>query len=228
MRVDATHHRDGPDLDSTAESLGEELANSFTHGIGALLSLAALTVLIIFASLEGGAWHVVGCAVFGTSLILLYTASTLYHSIPNKRARRVFQAFDHSAIFLLIAGTYTPFLLVNLRGPWGWSLLGAIWGIAVLGIGLRVSLRRRPHALFVALYVAMGWVALVAIRPIIALIPVGGLVLLIAGGVAYTLGVGFYLWRRLPYNHAVWHLFVLAGSALHFLAVLNYVIPHKV
>lgn len=212
-------------MDTAPDSFGEELANSLTHGVGALLSIAALTVLVTFAGLEAGPWHVVGCAIFGASLVLLYTASTLYHSIPHTGARKLFRAFDHSAIFLLIAGTYTPFLLVNLQGPWGWSLLGIIWGIALLGITLRLVWRRRQKLLFVALYVGMGWVALVAIRPIAALVPEGGIALLVAGGIAYTAGVAFYLWRRLPYNHAIWHLFVLAGSTCHFFAVYAYVIP---
>lgn len=207
------------------EGFGEELANSLTHGLGALLSVAALVILVTFASLEGGAWHVVGCAVFGASLISLYTASTLYHSFPQPAARRVFSVLDHSAIFLLIAGTYTPFLLVNLRGILGWSLFGIIWGIAILGIALRLALRERPTKIFVALYIAMGWAAVVAIKPIVALIPAGGLAWLVAGGLAYTAGVGFYMWRGLPYSHAIWHLFVLAGSGLHVVAVYRYVIP---
>lgn len=210
------------------ESFGEELANSLTHGLGVLLSVVGLVVLVTMASLEAGVWHIVGSAVFGVSLIVLYTASTLFHSFPQPAARAVFSVLDHSAIFLLIAGTYTPFLLVNLQGPWGWSLFGVIWSIAVFGIGLRLVVRERPTRLFVALYIAMGWAALVAIKPIVALVPTGGLVLLVAGGLAYTAGVVFYLWRRLPYNHAVWHLFVLAGSAFHFVAVYRYVIPDTI
>lgn len=211
--------------DKAGETFGEELANSLTHGVGAILSLATLAFLVPVASVYGNAWVVAGCAVFGTCLVLLYGASTLFHSFPQPGARRVFSVFDHCAIFLLIAGTYTPFLLVNLRGPIGWLLFGVVWALAVLGIVLRVSLRKRPTSIFVGLYVGMGWVALIAIKPIVMQIPIGGLALLIAGGLAYTAGVGFYLWRTLPYNHAIWHVAVIAGSMCHVAAVYYYVIP---
>lgn len=208
-------------------STGEEVANSIIHGAGAILAIVGLSVLAVFASLRGTAWHIVGCSIFGGCLVLLYATSTLYHSIPSPRAKAVLRLFDHNAIFLLIAGTYTPFTLVTLRGPWGWSLLGAIWGLAILGIALRTSRLHPPRALFVGLYILMGWLIIVAIKPLVDRIPAGGLALLFAGGLAYTGGVGFYLWRRLPYHHAVWHGFVLAGSVFHFLAILWYVIPVK-
>jgi hemolysin III len=163
--------------------------------------------------------------VFGASLIFLYTASTLYHSIPQPRAKAFLRFLDHSAIYLLIAGSYTPFTLVNLRGPWGWFLFGLVWGLAGLGIVLRVSLRGKFVPASVALYVAMGWAALLAIGPLISSIAPGGLILLLLGGIAYTAGILFYSWRRLPYNHSIWHVFVLAGSALHFFAVLFFVVP---
>jgi hemolysin III len=203
----------------------EEVANGVIHGVGTLLAIAGLVALDIFASQRGTAWHIVGCSIFGGCLILLYAASTLYHSVPYPRAKAVLRFFDHNAIFLLIAGTYTPLTLVNLRGPWGWSLFGAVWGLAILGITLRALLGSRPRALFVGLYILMGWLAVVAIKPLVDHLPTGGLVLLFGGGLAYTGGVGFYLWRRLPYHHAIWHGFVLAGSALHFFAILFYVIP---
>lgn len=206
-------------------SLGEEIANAVTHGLGIALAIAGLTVLTAFAARHGNAFHVTACAIFGAALVLCYTASTLYHGIPIERAKRVLRAIDHSAIFLLIAGTYTPFMLVNLRGPWGWSLLAVIWSLAIGGIVLRLVLRGRRHGLVVSLYVAMGWTVVVALQPMLEHVAAGGLILLAAGGLSYTGGVAFYKWRRLPYNHAIWHGFVLLGSALHFFAVLFYVIP---
>lgn len=206
-------------------TVGEEIANSVTHGIGIVAAIAGLAVLTSFATLHGDRLNVFGCAVFGATLILLYTTSTLYHSIYAKQLKPLFRALDHSAIFLLIAGTYTPFMLGNLRGPWGWSLLAAIWTIGILGIVLRLFLRGRLHGLVVSLYIAMGWAVVVAIKPLLAHVASGGLVLLAAGGLAYTAGVVFYKWKSLPYNHAIWHGFVLLGSTLHFFAVLCYAIP---
>ena len=206
-------------------SLGEEIANSVSHGIGALLAVVGLVVLTVFAALRGNVWHIVGCSVFGVALVLVYTTSTLYHGIQHPRAKAVFRALDHSAIFILIAGTYTPFALVSLRGPWGWSLFGVIWGLAVLGIILQTGVLRRGTAASVFLYVGMGWVAVIVIKPLLDAVPPGGIMLLLIGGVAYTAGTGFYLWRRLPYHHALWHGFVLLGSVSHFFAVLLYVIP---
>jgi hemolysin III len=206
------------------DSIGEEIASSVTHGVGGLLAIAGLAVLVTFAAIRGSAWHVVGCSVFGATMVLLYTSSTLYHAIRAPRAKRILQRLDHAGIFLLIAGTYTPFTLVSLRGPWGWSLLGVIWGLAVLGILLQSGSRRHP-VLSVTLYVVMGWTVLIAIRPLLSSMPRGGLILLILGGLAYTAGIAFYAWRRLPFNHSIWHGFVLAGTVLHFFAVLRYVVP---
>lgn len=203
----------------------EEIANSVIHGLGILLAIAGLGVLTAFSALHGTAAHIVGCSVFGATLILLYTTSTLYHSIPSARAKTVLRALDHSAIYLLIAGTYTPFSLVNLRGPWGWSLLGLIWTLAILGIVTRVLLGRKRAWLSVAFYIAMGWTVLIAIEPLVANTAPGGIRLLVTGGVIYTAGTVFYLWRKLPYHHAIWHVFVLLGSIFHFFAVLFYVIP---
>jgi len=158
--------------------------------------------------------------VFGATLVLLYTASTLYHSLPSERAKHVFRVLDHSAIFILIAGTYTPLSLVAVGGPWGWSLFGAIWGLAAIGVLLNTIAHERWRWLSITLYVSMGWLVVIAIRPLVAAVSNGVLVLIVAGGLAYTLGLVFYGWRRLPYGHAVWHLFVLAGSVLHYLAVV--------
>jgi hemolysin III len=200
---------------------GEELANGLTHGIGLVLAVVGLVALVVVARSRGGGLSTAACAVFGASLVALYASSTLYHSLRASRAKDVLRAVDHSAIFLLIAGTYTPFTLVTLRGAWGYSLFAVVWTLAAAGITLRVVLRRRPTALFLTLYLAMGWCVVVAARPLFAAVgPVGG-ALLVGGGLAYSLGVPFYVWRRLPYHHAVWHLFVLAGSALHYAAVLR-------
>ena len=190
-----------------------------------ILAIVALSVLVVSADLHGDAWHVVTCAIFGATLVISYTTSTLYHSIPVSTFKPVLRALDHSAIFLLIAGTYTPFLLVNLRGVWGWSLFAVIWTTAIAGMVLRLIWKGRHHGVIVSLYVAMGWAAVVAIKPLLQHLETGGLILLASGGVVYTLGVPFYIWRKLPYNHAIWHLFVLGGSALHFFAILYYVVP---
>jgi hemolysin III len=168
---------------------------------------------------------VVSAAVFGATLVVLYTASTLYHSITHPRAKRVLRFIDHVAIFLLIAGTYTPFTLVSLRGPWGWALFGVVWGLALAGIAGQSQLLHRWTGLSLVLYIAMGWAAVVAAGPLLTAVAPGGLLLLLLGGIAYTAGIAFYAWRRLRYSHAVWHGFVLAGSACHFFAVLFYVIP---
>ncbi len=206
-------------------TLREEIASSVTHGVGVVLAIAGLAVLVAFATLHGDAWHVVSCSIFGAALILCFTTSTLYHSVQVERIKHLLRTLDHTAIFLLIAGTYTPFLLVNLRGPWGWSLFAVIWGLTFAGIALRLFLKGRLHGLVVSVYIAMGWIVVVAVQPMLERVGTGGLVLLAAGGLAYTAGVIFYKWRRLPYNHAIWHGFVLAGAALHFFAVLFYVIP---
>ena len=208
-------------------AFGDELASSVLHGIGILLSIAGLATLVAYAAMLGDARAVVASAVFGSTLILCYTASTLYHAIPGELPKRVLRTLDHIAIFLLIAGTYTPFTLIALPGAWGWSLFGAIWALAIAGSALELGLLKRSRKLAVLLYVAMGWVGMIAFKPLSAHLETGGMVLLIAGGVAYTAGVPFYLARRMPYHHTVWHFFVLAGSVLHYLAVLLYVIPDQ-
>lgn len=206
-------------------SLGEEIANSITHGIGIILAIVALVVLTVLAGIYGNIWHIVSVSVYSTTLILLYMASTLYHSIQQLRVKGILRVLDHAAIFLLIAGTYTPFTLVNLRGPWGWWLFGVIWGFAVLGVIFQLSMMRRWRVVSMVLYVGMGWAVVVAIKPMIVSVAAGGIVFLVLGGLAYTTGILFYRWDKLKYHHAIWHLFVLAGSILHFFAVLLYVIP---
>ncbi|GAA0890016.1 PAQR family membrane homeostasis protein TrhA [Rhodanobacter soli] len=206
-------------------NFADELASSVIHGVGIVLSIAGLATLVAFAALHGNALTVVACAVFGASLVLLYTASTLYHSVSVVAAKPALRALDHIAIYVLIAGTYTPFTLIALPGVWGWSLFAAVWTLALLGSALELGLLGRYRKLAVLLYVGMGWIGMIAFKPLSEHLQSGGTALLLAGGLAYTLGVPFYLWRGLPYHHALWHVFVLAGSVLHFLAVLLYVIP---
>ncbi len=214
-----------PELVKSEYSLGEEIAHTISHGIGLLLSIAGLAVLVAFASRYGDAWHITSSAIYGATLILLYTASTLYHGIPQSRSKQLLRRLDHAAIFLLIAGTYTPFTLVNMRGVWGWSLFGLVWGLATLGMVLELVMKRRIKWLSITLYLGLGWLVLIAIKPLIDSVAIGGIVLLLAGGLSYSLGVIFYVWKRLSYHHAVWHLFVMGGSALHFFSVFFYVLP---
>lgn len=205
---------------------GEELANSLTHALGIVLSVVGLTALVAVAAARGGGVReIASCAIYGTTLIVLYTTSTLYHSIASETTKRFLRILDHLAIFLLIAGTYTPFVLIALRGIWGWTLFGIIWTLAALGVAIELSQLRRFRRVMIALYVAMGWVGLIAIKPLVAALPAAGLWLLFGGGVSYTAGVAFYRWHSLRYHHAVWHLFVLGGSVLQYFAVLYYVLP---
>lgn len=203
----------------------EERANRLTHGLGAVVSVAGLVLMLVFSTRHGDGWQVVSTAIYGATLVLLYTTSTLYHSFRAERHRQLLQKFDHAAIFLLIAGTYTPFVLVTLRGPWGWSLFGVVWGLAIAGVALKFRFAGRFRLLSTLLYVGMGWLVVFAIKPLMAALPIGGLQLLVAGGLCYTGGAVFYLWRQLPYHHAIWHLFVLGGSACHWAAVFCYVVP---
>lgn len=203
----------------------EELANAVTHGVGIALSIAGLVLLVVSASLHGDAWGIISSVIFGASLVALYSASTLYHSLRGEPLKRLLRKFDHAAIFLLIAGTYTPFLLVSLRGVWGWSLFGVIWGLAVAGVTMKFWFTGRFSVLSTVIYIAMGWLVLIALRPLLQALPSGGMRLLVAGGLCYTGGTIFYAWKSLPYHHAVWHLWVLAGSACHWAAVYCYVVP---
>jgi hemolysin III len=202
--------------------VGEEIANSVSHGVGLLASMVAAPVLIVDAVQRGEVAGVIGASVFSSTVGLLYLASMLYHALPPNRAKRVFRVLDHSAIFLLIAGTYTPFTLGVLHGPWGWSLLVLVWSLALGGVVFKVIFGVRYLGFSVGLYLAMGWVALIMVKPLWVLMPPAGLLWLFAGGVAYTAGVAFFAAHRVRYSHFVWHLFVLAGTACHFVAVLHY------
>lgn len=206
-------------------SFAEEIANSVTHGIGIVLAIIGLVVLTSVAARNGNAWHVAASAVFGATLILCFTTSTLYHSIQRERVKEILRVFDHSGVFLLIAGTYTPFMLIGVPGPWGWTILAAVWTLAISGIVLKFVLRGRLHGLIVALYLGMGWLVVVATKPLLETMGAGGMAFLAGGGLAYTVGVLFYKWRRLPYSHAIWHGFVLLGGGLHYFGVLLYLIP---
>ncbi|MDJ0842044.1 MAG: hemolysin III family protein [Acidobacteriota bacterium] len=206
-------------------SYREEIANALTHGAGIVAALAGLVALTSYASVKGTSLHLVSCLVFGFALVLLYTASTLYHSIQQPDVKPVLRIIDHASIFILIAGTYTPFTLVSLQGALGWSLFGVIWGLAVFGILLEIFLIDKWKAGSLVLYAGMGWCITIAIKPLLASLPTGGIVLLFLGGFFYTGGIAFYVWKRLPYNHAIWHLFVLAGSVCHFFSILLFVIP---
>ncbi len=205
-----------------AQSLGEEIANSVSHGVGLLAVVVAAPVLIVDAVQRGGATRVIGASVFASTVGLLYLASVLYHALPPNRAKRVFQVLDHGAIFLLIAGTYTPFTLGVLHGAWGWSLLGLVWSLALVGVVLKAISGVRYPRFSVGLYLAMGWVVLIAVKPLWLLMPAEGLFWLLSGGIAYTAGLAFFAAERVRYSHFVWHLFVLAGTACHFIAVLRY------
>jgi len=205
-----------------AQSPGEEIANSLSHGVGLLAAVAVAPILIVGAVQRGGAPGIIGASVFAATVGLLYLTSVLYHALPANRAKRVFQVLDHGAIFLLIAGTYTPFTLGVLRGAWGWSLLGLVWSLALVGVVLKATSGVRYPRLSMSLYLVMGWLIIVAIRPLWLLMPAEGIFWLLAGGIAYTAGAAFYAAEHLRYNHFVWHLFVLAGTACHFIAVLRY------
>jgi hemolysin III len=207
-------------------TLGEEIANSVTHGVGALLSLIGTAVLLYRAARNGTTLHVVSFAVYGSCLFLLHLSSTLYHALRPPRAKRVFRVFDHCSIYLLIAGTYTPFLLLSLWGRWGLTLLVAIWTLAIAGIVFKSLFIGRLQKASVLLYILMGWMIVVAAREAWVRVPHAAIGFVAAGGLFYTLGVAFYAWKSLPYNHAVWHLFVLGGSVCHYAAILLYLMPH--
>ena len=205
---------------------GEEIANAVTHGVAALMSIAGLAILVGFAVAYSGSPTVItAVSVFGASMIFLYVASTLYHAIPNPKAKQILQRLDHSMIYVLIAGSYTPFCLVTLEGITGIALCIAVWAIAIAGIALQGLLIRKSKWLNSLLYLAMGWLVILVIEPLIENLADGGLWLLTAGGLSYSLGVIFYIWKAIPYSHAIWHVFVFAGTVLQFLAVLLYVIP---
>jgi len=209
--------------DTTAAlySKGEVLANSITHGVGVGLSIAGIVLLIIRALNLGTTWHLVSYIIFGTSLILLYLASTSYHSFTSQPWKALFQRLDHAAIFTLIAGTYTPFLLTKLRNGWGWSIFGIVWGLSIVGLILKLGFKSRFEKPSVFLYLAMGWFGVVVVNQTMGTIGMQSILLLLFGGIFYSAGVIFYRWRKLPYNHAIWHLFVLCGSIFHYFSVLQ-------
>jgi hemolysin III len=208
-----------------ARRLAEEAANSLTHGVGLVLSLAGFVTLLVLAAVRGSALHLAACGVYGATLVALYAASTFYHGCREPERKRVLRVVDHCAIYLLIAGTYTPFTLVALPRGWGWTLFSLVWSMAAVGIAYKVFFIGRFPRFALAMYLLMGWLALVAVRPIVATLPAAGSILMFGGGVFYTVGVWFYVRDYLPYRHAVWHLFVLAGSTCHYFAVLVSVIP---
>ncbi len=203
----------------------EEFANTITHGIGLVLSIVALAMLTGLAWQKASLWHFAGCAIYGSTQVVLYGASTLYHGTQTPARKHLFRQIDQMAIYLLIAGTYTPFMLVNLRGFWGYLLLTIVWALAVFGIVFKLIFADQYKAVTMTLYLAIGWAAIIAIKPIFATVPLGGLAWIGAGGLAYMLGLIFFAWERLPFNHVIWHVFVMAGSGFFFLAALNYVLP---
>ncbi len=204
-------------------TLAEEIANAVTHGIGAALSIAGLVILVVVAAVHGSAWSVVAVGVYGSTLVLVYLSSTLYHSIPHRRTKRVLQVLDHSMIFLLIAGTYTPVAMLALASGPDWLLLATIWSLALVGIVMQIAWPNRYEPVRVTLYLVMGWLVLAWAGPLVDGMGWDGTALIVLGGVAYTAGIGFYAWDRLPFNHAVWHLFVMGGSVAHFIAILYYI-----
>lgn len=203
----------------------EEVANAATHGAGALLSVAALVLLIVFAAVKGTAVHVVSFTIYGSAMLLLYAASTLVHSFPEGKVKQIFEIMDHSCIYLFIAGTYTPILFHVIGGRLGWALFGIVWGVALAGVVFKSFFASRYLFTSTMLYIAMGWIIVFAWGPLVDNLAPGGLKLLVSGGLLYTFGTVFYMWRSFPYHHAVWHLFVLGGSVLHFFAILLYVLP---
>jgi hemolysin III len=211
--------------ENTAATASEELANSLTHGLGLVMSLVAAPVLIVAAAATADPWRIVAVSIYAATLILLYAASTVYHSVRSLKLKSAMQRVDHAAIYLLIAGTYTPFMLISLRGPWGWSIFAVVWALAFLGVFLKGTYGARLPALSTSLYLAMGWLIVIAIRPMSSHVAPMGMKWLALGGLLYTGGVVFYVWEKIRFSHAVWHLFVLGGSLAHFFAVLWYALP---
>ena len=206
-------------------TLGEEVANAITHGVGMVFSIVGLVFLIIFSALYGSAWHVVSFTIFGASMVFLYTSSTLLHSLPKGRAKDIFEILDHSSIYFFIAGTYTPFLLIAVRGTLGWTLFGVVWGVAIAGTIFKVFFVKRFVLVSTILYVAMGWMIVLAWPMLTEQLARGGILLLIIGGLFYTLGAIFYVWRLFKFHHMVWHIFVLTATILHYFTILIYVLP---
>lgn len=207
------------------QTRGEEIANSITHGIAGLLSIAGLVILLVVSAEAGNVWSITSLSIFGSVLIILYLVSTLYHSISHDSTKRVLKILDHSSIYLLIAGSYTPIALVSLRGPWGWSLFGVIWGMALVGVCLQAFALDRFKILSILSYLIMGWLVVIAIKPLTHACPKGLILWLLIGGLFYSFGTIFYSWKKLPYHHTLWHLFVIAGSTAHFFGMLFYIAP---
>ncbi|QQZ07748.1 PAQR family membrane homeostasis protein TrhA [Heyndrickxia vini] len=203
-------------------SKGEEIANSITHGIGALLSVAGLVLLIIFSSLTGNAWHIISFTVYGITMLFLYMSSTLVHALREGKAKDVFEIFDHSAIYFFIAGTYTPYLFLIVKGWQGWTIFGIVWGLAILGTIFKCFFVKKYLFTSTILYIVMGWGIITIWKPILMNLSQTGIILLVAGGLIYTIGSIFYMWRGFKYHHAIWHIFVMAGSACHFFGILLY------
>jgi hemolysin III len=202
----------------------EEIANLVTHGLGAIASAIGLGYLLYFAFNKGGIWEQVSFGLFGITMLIVFLASTIYHTIRTPKWKRIFQTIDQSAIFLLIAGSYAPFCLVSMRGVWGWSILSVVWALAITGICLKFYFKNRVVKPFVLLYVLMGWLCLIAIQEMMEKIPEFSLLFIVVGGGFYMLGIIFYLWEKLPYNHAIWHLFVIGGCASHYVAVIDLIL----
>jgi hemolysin III len=209
------------------QTMGEEAANSITHGIGTVLSIAGLTVMVVYAASLGDAYRIVAASVFGSTMVLLYLASTLYHSFQGEKIKPLLRRLDHSAIYLLIAGTYTPFTLLTMPGRLGWTLFAVVWGLAVAGIVFKVFCSNHFEIATTVIYVMMGWMGAVALKEVFEAISLNGTAWLVAGGLSYTVGVLFYVWRSLPFHHTVWHVFVMGGTFCHFFAVQFYVLPIK-
>jgi hemolysin III len=213
------------DLDNIEKfTVGEEIANAVIHGIGALLSIAALVLLVVFSAINGQPWSIFSSVIYGSSLIILYLSSTLYHSFQRKKMKDLFEIFDHSAIYILIAGTYTPFALITLSGRLGWIIFSVVWVLAAIGIIFKIFFVKRFRILSTILYIAMGWLVVFAMEPLVTNLDFWGVFWLVIGGILYTVGTIFYVWRKIPYHHALWHLIVLAGSICHFFSVFFYVI----
>lgn len=205
----------------------EEIFNSVTHGAGLIVSVVGLVLLIIFSSMYGQISHIISCTVFGITLVLLYTSSTLYHSFQKSTIKHFFKIMDHSCIFALIAGTYTPFALIVIKGILGWTIFAIVWILTILGIIFKAFFVNRFKIISTLAYISMGWLIIFAVKPLFQNLPEGGIAWLVAGGLSYTSGTIFYVWKKLPFNHAIWHLFVLAGSACHFMSVFFYIVPSK-
>lgn len=211
-----------PETKRRKQTLGEEIANAITHGIGVALAIAGLVILVVIGARQGNPWKVVSFSIYGASLIVLYMSSTLYHSFQNPKFKVFFKLMDHTSIYFLIAGSYTPLMLTLLRGPWGWTMFGIVWGLALAGIAFKMFFLGRYKGVSVAIYLLMGWMLVIALKPLLAAAPTGLLIWLLIGGLSYSLGVIFYVWRGFPYHHTVWHLFVLGGSIAHFFGILLY------